>query len=183
MVGGMIAKKHALSILTASVGVSLNANSLTITVSFPVPFNVKYGRRKSDHAPVRAKIATTIIIGFESGSTIAENTFKTPHPSSFAASKSSFGIPSKNSLNITIWNAFAPAASQIGINDPPKFNTLMLRKREIILVEEGINKLSITKPDTILFPFGFNIANTYARIPLKITAHTTQPTTENKEFL
>ena len=101
MVGGIIANNVARSTLTASVGVSLNANSFTITVSFPEPFNTRYGSRKSDHAAVSEKMITTMIIGFDNGSIIFVKTVSTPAPSNFAASSNSVGISSKNSLNKT----------------------------------------------------------------------------------
>ena len=62
-----MAKNDALSTLTASVGVSLKENNFTITVTLSVPLSTRYGSRKSDHAAVIAKIATTEMIGLDNG--------------------------------------------------------------------------------------------------------------------
>lgn len=48
----MIEKKIALIISICVVWAAEYENSLTITVSFPDPFNTRYGNRKSDHAAV-----------------------------------------------------------------------------------------------------------------------------------
>lgn len=96
-----MAKNDALSTLTASVGVSLKENNFTITVTLSVPLSTRYGSRKSDHAAVIAKIATTEMIGLDNGSIMVTNILHTPQPSSSAASTSSFGISSKNCLNST----------------------------------------------------------------------------------
>lgn len=90
-----MAKNDALNTLTASVGVSLKENNFTITVTLSVPLSTRYGSRKSDHAAVIAKIATTEMIGLDNGSMIVTNILHTPQPSSSAASTSSFGISSK----------------------------------------------------------------------------------------
>ena len=56
MLGGISEKKIALIISIAVVLEVEYVYNLTITVSFPDPFKIKYGRRKSDHAAVTAKI-------------------------------------------------------------------------------------------------------------------------------
>ena len=96
-----MAKNDALNTLTASVGVSLKENNFTITVTLSVPLSTRYGSRKSDHAAVIAKIATTEMIGLDNGSMIVTNILHTPQQYNSDASTRSYGISSKNCLNNT----------------------------------------------------------------------------------
>ena len=71
MMGGIIEKTTERIIVSALTVCSvLNTNRRTITVCSALPRSTRYGRRKSDHAALMAKIAITEQIGLDSGRTM-----------------------------------------------------------------------------------------------------------------